>query len=221
MASEGLLQGQDTGLVWQQVVVTTGGGIAALVQQLQIARVHSKGLVRVTADQIAVADIVGPGGATVGLASEGLVLARCLWSPFTIQAVGREGAEIASVGANGLHDHQILVLATDRVDLDRFEEVVGGVAQDGLGFSAEVAGEVANGHAGAVDLAIVAGEEKVHVGIVADEGLVDRASIRVGDGSREERARRGPPIRVGRIAGCFVGKGSGTPLVGQDPDIRW
>jgi hypothetical protein len=59
-------------------------------------------------------------------------------------------------------------LACDLVDLDGFEEVVGGVLHDDGGLRAEAAGEVSDGHAGAVDAAVVAGEEQVHVLAVAD-----------------------------------------------------
>lgn len=39
------LQRQDAAVSWQQVVVTTGVGIPALVKQLQISPVNSKCLV--------------------------------------------------------------------------------------------------------------------------------------------------------------------------------
>jgi hypothetical protein len=80
------------------VVAAAGAGCAALVQQLQVARVHREGLVRVDADQVAVADVVGPGGARVGLAGERAVFCRGLRSPtqqrqlFTFLASGRYSA---------------------------------------------------------------------------------------------------------------------------------
>lgn len=66
------LQRQDAAVSWQQVVVTTGVGIPALVKQLQISQVNSKCLVRIAANKTTMADIVGPGRATVGHAIEGL-----------------------------------------------------------------------------------------------------------------------------------------------------
>lgn len=190
-----------------------------MVEELQVAGVDGEGLVRVVADQITVADVVGPGGAAVGLAGEGLVLGASLHSPLAIEAAGGEGTEVAAGGPDGLDDHQVLVLAVDLVDLDSLEQVVRSVLQDDLGLGAEVAGEVVNGHAGAVDAAIVASEEEIHVGVIADDGLVDDARAGVGDGTREERLRLGPAVGVGGIAGRLIREGRRAPLVGQDPDV--
>src|SRR6185312_9838196 len=75
------LQREETGPVWQEAVVTAGAGTASLVQQLQVARVDGHGLIGVVADEIAVADVVGPGGAAVGLAGEGIALGCRLRRP--------------------------------------------------------------------------------------------------------------------------------------------
>lgn len=40
-------------------------------------------------------------------------------------------------------------------------------------------------HAGAVNLAIITRNEKVHVWIITNKGLVGRTCIRLGDSSRE------------------------------------
>jgi hypothetical protein len=50
------------------VVGAVGVRVPALVEQLHVARVDSLGLVGVGADQVTVADVVGPGGSAVGLA---------------------------------------------------------------------------------------------------------------------------------------------------------
>ena len=169
------LQSQDTRAIRQLVVVAGTAGGSSLVQELQVAHINRESLIVVCADQITVGDIVGPGSPAVGLAGEGRRLSRSVGGPRATEAGGREGAEVAAVGADTFDDHEVGVLALDGVDLDGFEEVVGGVAQDDGGRSAEAAGEVTDGHAGAVDLAVVAGEEEVHVCAVADDGLVDGA----------------------------------------------
>lgn len=189
-----------------------------MVEELQIARVDSHGLVSVAADQVAVADVVGPRGAAVRLAGEGRALGRGLRRPRAAQAGGRKRAEEPSVRADRLHDHQVLVLTRDGVDLDGLEQVVGRVAEhDGRG-RAEAAGELADRHARPVDLAVVACEEQVHVRAVADERLVDGARAGARDGARPERLRHSPSVRIGGIARCLVGKLSRPPLVCQHPD---
>lgn len=54
---------QETGTVWQEVVVDIDTGVASLVQKLQVTGVNGECLIVGSADQLAVADIVGPGGA--------------------------------------------------------------------------------------------------------------------------------------------------------------
>ena len=75
------LQGQQARPVGQEAVVAAGAGGASLVEQLQVAGVDGHGLVGVGADQFAVADVVGPGGAAVGLAGEGVALGGGLRGP--------------------------------------------------------------------------------------------------------------------------------------------
>jgi len=214
-----LLEGKETGPVGETVVVATGVGVAALVQQLQVARVDSHGLVVGDLDQVSVGDVVGPGGTAVGLAGEGVLLGSSVGGPAAAEAGGSERAEVAATRADGLDDHEVLLggSALDGVDLDSLEEVVLGVAHDDGGGSAEVAGEVALGHAGAVDLAVVTGEEQVHVGTVTDQGLVNGTSAGAGDGSREEGLGRTPAVGVGGVGGGLVGEGGRSPLVGNDP----
>jgi len=88
--------------------------------------------------------------------------------------------------ADSFDDHEVFVGAVG-VDLDSLEQVVGRVTQDGGVTGTEAAGEVANGHAGAVDLAVITAEEEVHVLAVSNDGLVDNAGVRARDASGEER----------------------------------
>lgn len=168
------------------------------------------------------ADVVGPGGAAVGLAGKGVRLGRGLGRPAAAEAGGGERPKVSAVGPDGLDDHEVLGVAgaaLHGVDLHGLEQVVGGVGQHGLVVGPKAAGEVADGHAGAVDLAIVSGKEQVHVGAVADDGLVDGAGAGAGDLAREERLGRRPAVGVGRVAGRLVGKRGGPPLVGQNPHV--
>jgi hypothetical protein len=211
-----LLERKETGSVRELVVVGVLRRVATLVKELEVARVDGEGLVVGGADEFTVADIVGPGGAAVGLAGEGVALGTSLDSPGTVKAVGGQRAEVATLGSHGLNDHEVLVLALEGVDLHGLEEVVGGVGQDGGG-GREVAWEVALRHAGAVDFAVVAGEEEVHVLAVADERLVDGTSAGAGDGARVQRLGRRPTVDVGGVARGAVGEGSRSPLVCKDP----
>lgn len=167
------------------------------------------------------ADIVRPRRAAVGLASKGVALARGVGCPRTAEVGGGVGTEVAALGTDRLDDHEVGrgggVL--EGVHLNSLEEVVLGAVEDDGGGSAKVAGEVVEGHDGAVDAAVVAGEEEVHVLVVGDEGLIDRAGVRVGDGAREQGLGGGPAVGVGRVGGGAVGEGCRTPLVGEDPDV--
>jgi len=166
-----------------------------------------------------VADVVGPGDAGVGLAGEGLALRGGLRGPGPGEAGGGEGAEVAAAAADGLDDHEVLgALAGDGVDLDGLEEVVGRVAHDGGGGGAEAAGELLDGHAGPVDLAVVAGEEEVHGGVVADDRLVDAARAGARDLAGEQGLRGAPAVGVGRVRRRAVREGRRPPLVREHPD---
>lgn len=162
------------------------------------------------------ADVVGPSGTTVSLASERSRLVASLDGPLATEAVGSERAEVASVGTLRLDDHEVLVLALESVDLDGLEELLGSVRHDGLVGGAEAAGEVADGHRGAVDAAVVTAEEQVHVLAVADDGLVDSASVG-GNLAFEQRLGGGPRSSIGGVARRAVAEGSRPPLVGEDP----
>src|ERR1051326_2268557 len=85
-SSRAPLQRQDTRSPGQLVVVAAGVGGLALVEELQVAGVDGHGLVGVVAEQVAVADVVGPGGAAVGLAGEGVALAGGVRGPGAGQA---------------------------------------------------------------------------------------------------------------------------------------
>jgi hypothetical protein len=196
---DGVLEGKKTRAVRELVVGSSGLGVASLVQELEVARVDGEGLVGVGADEITVGDVVGPAGARVCLAGEGGALSSSLRGPGTAEGGGGEGTEEAAVGTLGLDDHEVLVLALEGVDLDSLEEVVGGVAHDDGGGRAEAAGEVADGHAGAVDLAVVAGEEQVHVLAVTDDGLVNSTSAGTRDGTSEQRLSSRPAVSVAGV----------------------
>ena len=126
----------------------------------------------------------------LALPAKGLLSLAALRRPRTAQAGGRERAEVAPVRAHRLDDHQVLVLALDLVDLDRLEQVGRRVAHDRRVVRAEAAREVPDRHAGPVDVAVVAGEEQVHVRAVTDQRLVDRAGAGAGDAAGEQRLVR-------------------------------
>lgn len=153
------LQRENCRAVGQQAVVAAGTRGPSLVKQLKVARVDSHGLVGVPANQVTVADVVGPGSTAVGLASKGVALGRGLGRPRSAETGSRERAEVAAIGADSLDDHEVLLLALDGVHLDSLEEVVGRVAHNNRRGGAKVTREVSDGHARAIDLAIVACEE--------------------------------------------------------------
>lgn len=212
-----MLQSQQTRSVRQKVIGAPRVSRPSLVQELQVARINRHGLIRIAANQVTVANVVGPSSAAVRLASEGLALTCSLRSPRAAQAVGGEGSEIASICSDGLDDHEILVGARDGVDLNGLKQVVGRIAHDHRRGRAKVAGEVSNRHARPVDFAIVSCEEQVHVGAVANDRLVD--SARSGDGAGEERLRRRPSTHAGGIACGHVGEGSWSPLIRKHPNV--
>jgi hypothetical protein len=168
-----------------------------------------------------VGDVVGPGSTAVGLAGKGVLLGGGVGGPVAAEAGGGERTEVATSRANSLDDHEVLGggSALDGVDLDSLEEVVPGVAHDDGGGSAKVAGEVANGHAGAVDLAVVTCEEQVHVLVVTDDGLVNGTSVGTGDLAGEKGLSRTPSVGVGGVGRGLVGESGGSPLVGDDPCV--
>ena len=213
-----LLHGEETRAVRKGVVVAARAGSATLVQELQVARVDSEGLVVGAADKLSVGDVVGPGGTAVGLAGEGVALRGSVGCPGTVQRGGGEGPEVAALRALGLDHHEVLVEASKSVDLDSLEEVVGGVAHDDCGLGAEASREVAQRHAGAVDLAVVTGEEQVHVLAVGNERLVNRSGAAAGDLAREERLGGTPAVGVCGVLGGLVRESGRAPLVSKDPD---
>lgn len=164
-------------------------------------------------------DIVGPGRATVGFAGEGVALKALIECPGSAEVGGGERAVVTAVVSHSLDDHEVSVLVFELVDLDGFEELLLGIGQDDGGGRAEVAREVVQRHAGAVDLAVVSCEEQVHVPAVTDEGLIDGTGVRAGNGPGEERLRSGPSVGIGRVGRCPVAEGSGSPLVCKDPDV--
>jgi hypothetical protein len=190
------LQRQNTGPVRKLAVVTTGARRTSLVQQLQVARVNREGLIWVITPQITVTDIVRPRRATVCFTRERVLLRRCLGRPVATQTCRGEGPEVSSVVANRLDNHEVLLLALERVHLHRFEQVVGAIAHHGNVVGSKTTREVADRHAGSVDLAVVAAEEQVHVGRVGNQRLVDWTSAGSGDAAGKKCLRRGPRVAV-------------------------
>jgi hypothetical protein len=170
-------------------------------------------MVRVDPDQLAVADIIRPGRPAVRLAGKRPALARGLGRPAARQARGRERPEVAPLPADGLDNHEILLLALELVHLHRLKQVVGGVLHDDLRRVAKVAREPVDGHARAVDAAVVAREEEVHGRVVADDRLVDGTRGRAADAACEERLRGTPAVGVGRVVAGLVGEGVWAPCV--------
>ena len=166
------------------------------------------------------ADIVGPRSTAVGLTSEGVGLGAGLFGPRAAERSGGVRAEVAAVAALSLDDHEVLVQALESVDLDGLEDSLGGVANDGSSLR-EVAREVAERHAGAVDLAVVTAEEQVDVIAVSNDGLIDGTSarLRLRESARVQRLGGRPAVGVSRVAGGPVAEGGGTPLVSEDPNV--
>jgi len=115
-------------------------------------------------------DIIRPSNVRVRLARKRRALQARQLRKVALEVRGSERAEVAANSALALDNHQPLLLALELVDLHGFEEVGGAGGQDGFGGVAEAAGEGVDGHDGAVDGAVVAGEEEVHVIFVADDG---------------------------------------------------
>lgn len=167
------------------------------------------------------ADVVGPRSTAVRLASERVALRRRIRRPRSAQAGRREGAEVTSVAANRLDEHEILVLALDGVYLNSLEQIVRGIAHHYRRLVTEASGEVSNRHARAVDLSVVPAEEEVHVVGIADERLINGSRVRARDLSGGKRLHARPAVRVGGVLGCAVGEGGWAPLVGEDPGVLW
>jgi hypothetical protein len=216
---DGVLEGKETRAVGKEIVRSSRLGVTSLVEELKVARVDGHGLIGVGTDKITVRNVIGPGGTAVGLAGEGVALRSGLRSPGTTERGGGEGAEVAAVGTLCLDDHEILVLALQSVDLDSLEEVVGGIAHDDGGSTSEAAREVANGHAGTVNLAIVAGKEQVHVLAVTNHGLIDGTGARGSNGASEHGLSGRPAVSVAGVLRSAVREGGRTPLVSEDPNV--
>jgi len=116
------------------------------------------------------ADVVGPGDISVGLARERCALQARQLGEVAFEVGGSERAEVAADSALALDNHQPLLLAFELVDLHGLEEIRGVGREDSLAAVAEAAGEVVDVHNGAVDSPVVAGEEEIHVLLVANDG---------------------------------------------------
>lgn len=214
-----LSKGEKTGTVRESIVVAgRSAGVSALVEQLQVARVDGHCLVWVGSDNVTVTDVVGPRGTAVGLAGEGSAFRASLDGPRAIEAARGERAEVSTVVALSLDNHEVLVLTGDLVHLNGLENLLRSVAEDDLGCGAEASREIADGHLGVVDLAVVTGKEEMHAGAVTDERLVDGTGVGVRDVTVEELLRRGPAIGVGGVAARPVGELADAPLRSEDPD---
>jgi len=148
-------------------------------------------------------NIIRPRSATIRLTRKRCRLRSRIDRPRASKTGSGERAEVATIGALGFDNHEVFVEALEGVDLDGFEEVGGRVGEDDGRGGAEGAGEVADGLGGAVDFAVVAGEEEPlqevlvmgfggksvgerldrtnHVLAVADDGLVDGTGAAAGD----------------------------------------
>jgi hypothetical protein len=113
--------GEHTQAVRYQVVVARLLQVVALVEQLQVAGVYGKRLIRVAPNDVTMEDIVGPRRSTIRLAGEGAEDASGLRGPRAADGGGGEGAEVAAVGALGLEYHEVLVHAIDGVHLHGLE----------------------------------------------------------------------------------------------------
>jgi hypothetical protein len=143
-----------------QAVVARSLWFLTLVQQLPVVGVKVERLVRIARDDIAMEDVIRPKCTAVRLAGERVRHAGRLQGPEFTEVGNGTGAEVASVGALGFGDLEVLVLALDGVHLYRLKDVLLGVGHDDRRRGAEVAGKVADGYTGAVDLAIVVGGKR-------------------------------------------------------------
>src|SRR4051812_18595125 len=75
------IEGQQARPVRQEAVIATGAGGPSLIEKLQIAGIDGHSLIGVVANQIAMADVVGPRGTAVGLAGEGIAFGCGLRRP--------------------------------------------------------------------------------------------------------------------------------------------
>lgn len=222
LAARGL--GQQAQLPRQQVVVASGSGVEALVQILHLASVDGHGLVGVGADDLTVADALGPGGAVeldvVG-ASEGVGLRSSKLGPLASKAVGLPATEVTlTIAANGL-DHEQVLATTDVVNVGSLEEGVDAVLQgnDGVG---KAIGEVGQGGLRAVKVTVVVGREEVAVGGVADDPHVNpvaTANVLLDDVRLRgvEVLRGAPAVRVVDV--LVGGVGSIAVLVNEVPQL--
>ena len=124
-------------------------------------------------------NIVRPSSATIRLTRKRRRLRPRIYRPRTPKTGSSERAEVTTIGALGFDNHEVFVEALEGIDLDCFEEVGGCVGEDDGRGGAEGAGEVANGLGGAVDFAVVAGEEEPLDGDVS--GGVGMNGVGVGE----------------------------------------
>lgn len=185
----------------------SGVRIATLVKELQITRINLHGLVVGAADEVAVRDVVGPRSGTVGLPSKRCGLAIGLSGPSATETGSSERAEVATIVSLALDDHQVSrsqSRAFDGVNLYGLEKIRRvRFAQDRFVIRAERTRELANGHASAIDVAIVTCEKEVHILTtnlsierltplmnwaipVSNDRLIDGTRFRI-DIAREER----------------------------------
>jgi hypothetical protein len=144
---------------------------------------------------------------------------------------------IPSIGTLSFDNHEILVQPLERVHLNGLEQVVRSVGHGYCRGGAEATGEVANGLLSAVDLAVVAGKEEVHVLhalsvseaqawvlgrkaylTITDQSLINRPRATSRDRPTKQRLRSTPPIRIRRVRARLVRECSRSPLVREDPD---
>ena len=168
----------------QRAVVPLVVGFAdALVEEHEIVRIQDHALVIAVEDQLAVADLDGPRldagfERDIGLSGERLLhrVEALDGIPLAIEFVRDIRAVIAIT--QRFHDGQVFVSALDLVGDAGFEDGVP-CASHGHDRLAEALGKLGVGRAAAIEVAVVAGEEHVHVLAVADEVVVDRQARHV------------------------------------------
>jgi len=127
-----VFQSKQTGLIRKGVVsYSIGRGGATLIKELKIAWIHGHGLVVGRSNEVAGTDIVGPTGAAVGFTCKWVALRAMERSPRSTQTRRRERSEISSVRSLSLDNHEILIESAKSVNLNGFEEIGGGIREDG------------------------------------------------------------------------------------------
>lgn len=125
------------------------------------------------------ADVVRPASSGIRLARKWSAFSCGIRRPLAIKAGSRERAEEATFRSHSLDHHKIFLVARstlDCVDLNTFEQVRLRVTEDSGIVGAEIAGEISDRHASAIDLSVITAEEEVHVFVITNDLLVNGTS---------------------------------------------